>query len=370
MVSCEFGHFWVDAKRGKIFQMLAGGKDMPKLNTISDFKQKGKESGMRKWFKRHLPFKILTQNIQNLTEEDIDNTYKSIGILMWWDSKFKRVFITKKDYVVKAPYKNKIVFSAGNYNYVDGEMNIPVELTNTQYFKDVSWTIAFSPIYENWISYYDYKPDYAIAYNDYFQTGKNYSPDTKEIGLWSHLLTNKSYQVFYGKKYPWTIEVPIKNTYTNNVLQDLKIWAVSHRYHDNFDYAAWRKKSFNKLTIYNQTNNSGLLHLNYDDSMNKSKYPISISQTEQGIQATNFEEQIWVNYFYNRVRREESHLPVWNSDDNEINKQLNTAAISFNSKRVLERLRGEWFLVRLTADEDTRFKQYFKWMVSIQEPYQ
>ena len=249
-------------------------------------------------------------------------------------------------------------------------MNIPVELTNTQYFKDVSWTIAFSPIYENWISYYDYKPDYAIAYNDYFQTGKNYSPDTKEIGLWSHLLTNKSYQVFYGKKYPWTIEVPIKNTYTNNVLQDLKIWAVSHRYHDNFDYAAWRKKSFNKLTIYNQTNNSGLLHLNYDDSMNKSKYPISISQTEQGIQATNFEEQIWVNYFYNRVRREESHLPVWNSDDNEINKQLNTAAISFNSKRVLERLRGEWFLVRLTADEDTRFKQYFKWMVSIQEPYQ
>ena len=370
MVSCEFGHFWVDAKRGKIFQMLAGGKDMPKLNTISDFKQKGKESGMRKWFKRHLPFKILTQNITNLTEEDIDNTYKSIGILMWWDSKFKRVFITKKDYVVKAPYKNKIVFSAGNYNYVDGEMNIPVELTNTQYFKDVSWTIAFSPIYENWISYYDYKPDYAIAYNDYFQTGKNYSPDTKEIGLWSHLLTNKSYQVFYGKKYPWTIEVPIKNTYTNNVLQDLKIWAVSHRYHDNFDYAAWRKKSFNKLTIYNQTNNSGLLHLNYDDSMNKSKYPISISQTEQGIQATNFEEQIWVNYFYNRVRREESHLPVWNSDDNEINKQLNTAAISFNSKRVLERLRGEWFLVRLTADEDTRFKQYFKWMVSIQEPYQ
>ena len=124
------------------------------------------------------------------------------------------------------------------------------------------------------------------------------------------------------------------------------------------------------MTIYNQTNNSGLLHLNYDDSMNKSKYPIPISQTEQGIQATNFDEQLLLNYFYNRVKKEESHLPIWNSDDNEINKQLNEAAISFRSKRVLERMRGDWFTVRLTADEDTRFKHYFKWMVSVQEPYQ
>lgn len=366
IVSCEFGHFWADAKRGKVFQLEPNAKG---LNTVSDFRKSGEESGMRKWFKRHLPFKILKQNIQGLSENDLDNAYKALGLLMWWDSRFKRVFLTKLDYTVRRKYKDKISFAGGNF-YVQGS-NKPIEVTNTEYFKDVSWTISYSPIYDSWISYYDFKPQYAVAYNDYFQTGINYKEDNSEVGIWSHLLTNKSYQVFYGKYYPWEIELPIKNTYTNNLLQDLKIWSISKRYHDNFDYAVWRKKSFNKLIVYNQTNNSGLLHLNYDDSYNKSKYPLKISSTEQGIPASHFDEQLWVNYFYNRVKKEDNHLPIWNWDDNEITKQLNPAMVSFDykGKRVLERLRGDWFMVRLIQDNTSQFKHYFKWMVAKEQSY-
>lgn len=364
MVSTEFGHFWTDAKRGKVFQLQPNAKG---LNVISDFKSKGDESGMRKWFKRHLPFKILKSNVTNLTEKDIDNPFKGLGILMWWDSRFKRVFITKKDYTIKPTYKNLIYFESGKF-FEQGNPE-EIELTDPKYFKDVSWTLAYSPIYQSWISYYDFKPNYAIALNDYFQTGVNYSSLESETGVWSHLITNKSYQVFYGKYYPWEIELPIKNTYTNNVLQDLKIWSISQRYHDNFDYAVWRKKSFNKIVIYNQTNNSGLLHLNYDDSMNKSKYPLKINSTEQGIQATHHDEQISVNYFYNRVRKEDFHVPIWNSDENEINKDLNPNIISFNSKKVLERMRGDWFTVRLIQDNTSQFKQYFKWMISKEQGY-
>ena len=772
MVSCEFGHFWVDAKRGKVFQLQPNAKG---LNVISDFKSKGDESGMRKWFKRHLPFKILKTGVNNLTEFDIDNPYKGIGILMWWDSRFKRVFITKKDYI---PKKKCIEYDGGNFyynltkcenapqeitcptgyeynsetemcekitntnfcspnstynpltgkckkilssnpeavtttteikkceegytlsqdgtvcekivlsepcptgyifngticektsicpveivfnrsfsnfhtetsinndrvrllnilnslkprldsgvlkvaivNHVDyltlgetaltsnyttlvnfvntgdtiksnsvdygyymcrassilkdqgqpnakkiisvifnrmnqttcamsqcvydcngdsvvikgsnkpsgilnmkdyfagenpggkvkmfipeGDLNpdyneivdsyiqgnsknnsnfplpktgtginaldaftifdsfigsiedemvencteqvapicnciiqnglckciltetpsveiqtstsyvcqsgysynaltntctkifeyepcngclklendceckeelepvrkdllIEIELTDSEYFKDVSWTIAYSPIYQSWISYYDFKPDYAIGLNDYFQTGKNYSGDEKEIGIWSHLLTNKSYQVFYGSYYPWQVSLPIKNTYTNNVLHDLKIWTVSKRYHDNFDYAVWRKKSFNKIVIHNQTNNSGLLHLNYDDSMNKSKYPLKISDTEQGIQATHYDNKISLNYFYNRVKKTDNHIPIWNSDENEIQRTLNPNAISFGSKKILERMRGDWFIVDLILDHSSQFKTHFKWMVSKEQGY-
>lgn len=364
MVSCEFGHFWVDAKRGKVFQLQPNAQG---LNVVSDFKGKGDESGMRKWFKRHLPFKILKQNIDNLTDMDIDNTFKGIGILMWWDSRFKRVFITKRDYIVQKAFKNQITFSGGNY-YLKGNPT-PIELTNETYFKDISWTVAYSPIYQSWISYYDFHPDFAIAYNDYFQTGINYSADEKERGIWSHLLTNKSWQVFYGKYYPWEIEVPIKNTYTNNILQDLKIWTVSKRYHNEYDYAIWRKKSFNKINIYNQTNNSGLLHLNYDDSYRKSKYPISISKIEQGIQATHTDNHISLNYFYNRVKNEENHLPLWNWDENEINKYLNPDALSFILKRVPERMRGDWFMIRLIQDNTSQFKHYFKWMIFKEQSY-
>ena len=366
MVSNDFGHFWTDAKRGKVFQLQPNAKG---LTAISDFKSKGEESGMRKWFKRHLPFKILKANVNNLTENDIDNHYKGLGILMWWDSRFKRVFITKKDYMVKSKYKNLMYFESGKF-FEQGRSE-EIELTNTEYFKDVSWTISYSPIYQSWISYYDFKPNYAVSLNDYFETGINYAKvgSESEYGIWSHLITNKSYQVFYGKYYPWEIEVPIKNTYTNNVLQDLKIWTISQRYHENFDYAVWRKKSFNKLVVYNQTNNSGILNLNYDDSINKAKYPIKISSTEQGIPATHHDEQLSINYFYNRVKKEDYHIPIWNSDENEILKTLNSDAVSFNSKKVLERLRGDWFIVRLIQDNTSQFKTYFKWMVSKEQGY-
>lgn len=364
MVSCEFGHFWGDAKRGKIFQLQPNGQS---LSTISDFRGKGDESGMRKWFKKHLPFKILKQKIENLTERDIDNLYKGLGLLMWWDSRFKRIFVTKKDYIVKKAYINQISFSGGNF-YLKNTNTI-IELSNTQYFKDVSWTVAYSPIYQSWISYYDFKPDYAISYNDYFQTGLNYSSDNLELGLWSHLLTNKSFQVFYGKKYPWEIEIPIKNNYVNNILQDIQVWMISKRYHNESDFAIWRKKGFNKSMIFNQTNNSGLLHLEYVDNYRKSDYPKFISNTEQKIAATHFEEQIHFNYFYNRVRNEEAHLPIWNWDDNEINKTLNDKMISFTSKKVLERIRGDWFIVKLIQDHSSQFKHYFKWMFASEQPY-
>ena len=360
MVSCEFGHFWADAKRGKVFQLQPNGQN---LSTISDFRGKGDESGMRKWFKRHLPFKILKGNkINNLKENDVDNPFKGIGLLMWWDSRFKRVFITKRDYI---PLKSGIEFSGGNFYYND----IEIELNNIEYFKDVSWTLSYSPIYQSWLSYYDFKPDYAISYNDYFQTGLNYSKDNNELGLWSHLLTNKSFQVFYGKKYPWEIEIPVKNNYVNNILQDLQIWLISKRYHNEYDYAVWRKKGFNKAIIYNQTNNSGLLQFEYVDNYRKSDYPKLISQISQLIPVTHFDEQIHFNYFYNRVRKEDSHLPIWNWDDNEINKTLNDKMISFTSKKVLERMRGDWFAVRLIQDKDTQFKHYFKWMFSTEQSY-
>ena len=361
-VSCEFGHFWTDARRGKIFQLQPNGQG---LTAISDFRNGGGESGMRRWFKKHLPFKILKQSIEGLTEKDIDNPYKGLGINMWWDSRFKRVFITKLDYTVKPFYKGKIKFKDGDFTYND---NI-IEVTNTEYFKNISWTVAYSPIYNSWISYYDFFPQYSISQNDYFQTGLNYSNDSSEEGLWSHLLTNKSFQVFYGKKYPWTIEIPIKNNYVNNILNDLKIWSISQRYINESDFAVWRNKGFNEIIIYNQTNNSGKLEIDYNDTAKSVHYPKSVNSYTQKILGKHFDNKIYLNYFYNRVRREESHLPIWNWDDNEIHKILNPDSISFNSKKVLERLRGDWFLVRLTYDKDSRFKQYFKWTMISEQPY-
>lgn len=95
-VSCEYGHFHVDAKRGQVMQTLSGKAPIE----IS-----GYEANLRNWFKEHLPFKILKSKIPGL---DTDNSYNGVGISMGWDSRFNRVFLTKKDYV---PLNDCIEFS-------------------------------------------------------------------------------------------------------------------------------------------------------------------------------------------------------------------------------------------------------------------
>lgn len=243
-----------------------------------------------------------------------------------------------------------------------------ISLQDETYFKNVSWTVAYSALYQCWVSYYDFIPDYAITYPDYFQTGLNFGKK-EELGVWSHLLTNKSFQVFYGKKYPWEIEIPIKNTYTGNYLKDLKIWSESKRYINDYDFSIFRKNTFNKGIIYNNTNNSGELNFTYEDSMNRKGYPKKISNTSQEIAVTHFDNVININYFYNRVMRTDNHLNVWEWDSNEIYKSLNPNAISMTSKRVLERLRGDWFTVRLIQDKNTQFKHMFKWMQYNEKSY-
>ena len=90
-VSCEAGHFWADAKRGQVIMVPTSGKGFEEISTATG----GKPSGMRNWFKEHLPFKIL----KTLPNVDIDNPYNGVGLTMGWDSRYRRVFITKKDYI-------------------------------------------------------------------------------------------------------------------------------------------------------------------------------------------------------------------------------------------------------------------------------
>lgn len=92
-VSNEFGHFYADAQRGQVLMVPSNGEGMLEISSMAGDKQ----SGMRNWFKEHLPFKILN----HLPNVDIDNPYNGIGLTMGWDSRYRRVFLTKKDYIPK-----------------------------------------------------------------------------------------------------------------------------------------------------------------------------------------------------------------------------------------------------------------------------
>jgi hypothetical protein len=65
------------------------------------------------------------------------------------------------------------------------------------------------------------------------------------------------------------------------------------------------------------------------------------------------------NYFYNRVADEFSGIPLFVADENGVDKEINEEVIAFTGKKVLERLRGDSFLVNLSTDE-TEHKKIFK----------
>ena len=183
-------------------------------------------------------------------------------------------------------------------------------------------------------------------------------------------MTNKSFQVFYGKKYAWEIEYVEKNQLINKIASSISLHVMSHRYHGEYDIAELRKHSFNRALIYNNTNNSGWLELRYEDNYRKSKYPIQVDNLTQIIPVSHVDEKININYFFNRTRNQELNTPILLWNENETGFDLNPTAISFSGKKVLERIRGEWFKIKLVQDKSSLFKQIFKWAETSSNMYQ
>tara|TARA_R110000772_G_scaffold72562_2_gene158393 strand:+ start:2458 stop:9570 length:7113 start_codon:yes stop_codon:yes gene_type:complete len=236
-----------------------------------------------------------------------------------------------------------------------------IELTDPAYFKDVSWTITYRPETGGWESYMDYKPNYYVSHSDYFQSGLN--TGATQFGLWSHLLSNKSYRVFYGQKFPYVIEYLEKNEYLSKRLEDVTWNAQLRRYHNSYDYAAIQANPFTKMTIYNNFENSGALNLiDANGTLSQmSQYPIKNMDNTQDILVTYDDHKYNSNYFYNRVLSNKNNELHWAWDENQIEKTINPLAVSFSGKKKLERMEGNFFVIRMERDANTNLDLDFRW---------
>lgn len=228
----------------------------------------------------------------------------------------------------------------------------PIEVSNPTYFEDISWTIAYSPIEQKWIGWYSYTPNYYVGHQNYFQTGKN--DIGSKFGLWSHLLTNRSYQVFYGVKYPFTMEFSPKREYGNTVIKSVKWQMDVRRYHNEYDWSEIENKPLNKLNIWSKFSNSGMLHLKNNTGQISliSQYPkTAVDGSYQEVLVSRNHNDYSVNYFYNRMLKTNMNNPQWFWDKNQITKSINTNVIKFSGKNVLETMKSNLFNIMLQQDE-------------------
>lgn len=234
----------------------------------------------------------------------------------------------------------------------------PVYFDDEDYFEDVSYTIAYSPTDGSWLSYYTFLPDYTIALNNMFQVGYNFGQH-KET-LWTHLMNRSSFCVFQGEKHTPQIEYVVPNENVNKILNSVSLNIEGIHYQNEWDWAVDKNISFKNMYIYNRTNNSGMLGLNPQLTLSDNrKYPKTIGNTQE-ILFTSSEDKQNANYFYNRLLQQSNNIPQFNIDKNNIFKTINTNAVKFSGKSVLERLKGDYFLVNLSGMMDSRYNIIFK----------
>ena len=128
-------------------------------------------------------------------------------------------------------------------------------------------------------------------------------------------------------------------------------------------------KTFNKAVVYNERESSGNLELIVNNGVlsQLSKYPKK-TKDGQEILITYDDNKFNFNYFYNRVKSNFNNISLFTYDENQINKEVNKQALTYTGKKVLERMTGNMFLVRLTQDKSSQYDLELHWSENIETP--
>lgn len=375
LCNSENGHIFVDAKRGQV--ILLKGNSIEELSSPKYLNSK--------WFSNNLPFNIL-KTIPNV---DIDNNYNGIGLHGVYDNFYNRIIITKIDY---QPLVEGIKYDGTNfylstgfttvttyqsvagtktccpdgYSYFPsddtppcrknnpiGAAKVPVDfvecpgtqietttqvegkqiidLNDSNYFCNKSWTISFSFLTNTWISFHSYQPNFYVEHENYFQSGNNNSTSS----IWDHNMTYSLFNNFYGVSYPYILEYPFVYKLQDEILQSVKEYCTVLKYND-FNLFTELKENiyFNKSIIFNGQACTGLLNLvakNNRDLHQYRSYPI-YNTTSKDILFTKSDHFYIYDQFWDVVK--DADINIWNNvcGTQTGNKKLNISNLDYTNK--------------------------------------
>ena len=341
------GSFWVDAKRGEVYQF-----NDKSLNEISRTNYN--------WFKEHLPFRI----IKDFPDYDVDNAFKAIGIAICWDERGERLFITKRDYELLPEWKKDVDYNFGVFTRVINGIGTVISLEDPIYFANKSFTVAWSPLINNWVSFYSFLPNYYVSHPTHFQSGIHNS-------IWNHNLSNLSYQTYYNTLYPYIIELPISNLPQAEILKSVTINTDIQKYSSESDFYSLKSTNkenynifFNKAIIYNKEQSSGLLTLTempINNMRARFSYPI-YNIDNINILYSKYGKVCTFNTFYDITKNYENQQPIFTTDWNQLqasypmDKALNIDNANYRNTNKKIPIRSNECYVRLIQDVHSRYK--------------
>ncbi len=345
--STDYGIFYADNKRGKIFSYFD-----QLTNIIPETEAM--------WFKENLPFQI--QNY--FPDYSVDNPLKGAGMVISWDDRLKKVLFSKKDYIPKPEFVNDITFDGINFHYED----LIIFPNDEKFFCNKSWTLGYSPITKTFISFYSFIPDFYNSLPQYYQSGFN---SIDGASLWGHNLTNRSYTVFYGEKYPWLFDIGLQNKGVNQQLSNIYFYTEVRRWQDNLNYGINKDKTFDYALIYTASAISSPLELIVKQKNNLYQWSQFNSGKVVGNKTQILTELVdthWsFNTFYNISNN--NGLPLMEYPCNQpYMKEVNPDAVSYKPKFMPTGFYEDYYTIRLGNTKDSQFQFVTKPIVSTQNP--
>jgi len=333
--STPFGHFYVDTQNPSVLQLQG--------DSLKDITRDKDNHNKIQWFNEFLPFQIS----KDFPEVDTDNNFKYFGIALTWDNKNEKFLLTKRDAKLRAEYKDKVTFLDNKFYFNQQE----IKPTDNQYFIDKSFTIGYSPLINEWISYYSYKPNYYLSTETNFSSGVNYPTEVdNEIGIFTHNLTQKSYTIFYGKEYPFIVEFAIKSNLQSNILNCVETSVTFDRFQEDLNYYTKIAKFYDKGLIYNSRANTGNLIFEIQQPNNSFQLLNNGKITPEGTTTlvSSVQDFMRFNYFYDNSRNNGTPNLSYQS---QIFKELNPLSVDYTPKYVKNRILGDFFCIRLESNE-------------------
>jgi len=236
------GFFYISQNQGKIFSYASG------LNELS-------QNGMKWWFDTFLPYQLL-QDFPDYPYTD--NPVCGIGCQTLYDNDNLLLYFCKKDYKLKPEFEGLVTYdSAKDIFTIKDRRASEFKLGDPAIFDEASWTISFDPKSKVFISFHDWHPDLILP-------GKNTWVTTKNNQLWKHNNVCNDYCKYYGKNYPFEIEIVASTGQQVSTLKSIEyILECYKRAEFNcFDQFHVLDFNFDEAVIYNSEQVSGLLNLN------------------------------------------------------------------------------------------------------------
>jgi hypothetical protein len=328
----HLGRFYPSERQGRIISFTESLDDITR-------------QGMSYWCKNYMPI-FLYKYFP--TYPQIENPIAGVGYLTVFDSFYETVYITKRDFSPKKELIKDIIWDTVDKTFK--YKGLSIKLSDSTYFKDISWTLSYSPLEKAFISWHDWHPDWVIQTDNHFLTVKGEK-------VYKHNERFDSFCNFYEKDYPFEIEFVSNSGQQVQVARCLEYMLEVYNY-KNFgrDRFHAHHENFSHLIVHNTEQMSPLLNLVHRTSNPELDiaFPMRdpVNNVSFNVLYSKEENKYRVNQFWDMVKDRGEFSTATNhlfpTDESGYRQVINPLAIDINKpEEQRKKFRHYWTKFRL-----------------------